>query len=326
MRGIRKISAVSAAFAACALLPVQAMAATSFWDHNGSSVRLEDDGKKRKFVYDQPSRNLATAGVKSGTVLFDGEEKADGRLAGYAKLFRKGCDPVDYFVEGALDKSKGEILLQGQAPVYSGSGCKITGYSEEGGASSLTFVYRGGDTNVARGPDAGTDWRRERDAYANNPTSRTAPIDSYGRDRNYDSPSAGSGAYNDPQFRGDSRDPAYAPRDSQDPRYGSRDAQDPRSGSRGSPDPRYSSRYGDDPLYPPEDVGPRNPSRDSADPRSSSRDYADRGERYPPDRQYDRDYRGPRNPDAEDLDTDEEVDNEPAYRPYQPYWRRWRGY
>ena len=165
MRSIRKISAVSATLAACALLPAQAIAAASVWDHNGSSMRLEEQGKKRKFVYDQPSRNLATAGVKQGAVLFDGEEKTDGRLAGYAKLFRKGCDPVDYFVEGALDKSKGEILLQGQAPVYSGEGCKITGYSEDGSASSLTFTYQGGGANIARGDDLGPNPRGERDAY-----------------------------------------------------------------------------------------------------------------------------------------------------------------
>jgi hypothetical protein len=316
MRSIRKISAVSATLAACALLPAQAIAAASVWDHNGSTMRLEEQGKKRKFVYDQPSRNLATAGVKSGTVLFDGEEKTDGRLAGYAKLFRKGCDPVDYFVEGALDKSKGEILLQGQAPVYSGEGCKITGYSEDGSASSLTFIYQGGGANIARGDDLGPDPRGERDAYRTDPTSRTAPLDRYGRDRTYDSPTDRR-AYDDPRYAPEDVGPGSAPSDTQDPRYGSRDSQNP----------RYGSRYGQDPLYPPEDVGPRSP-RDSADPRYEPRDYADRGERYPNDRRYDGNNYGPRHPsDAEPDDSDfEDDDNEPAYIPYQPFWRRWRGY
>ncbi len=140
--------------AALAVLPLSAAnAAAAEWDHNDSLMRFEEDGKKRRFVYADPRQALLGAGVKSGTVLFDGEEKDDGRIAGYAKLFRKGCDPVDYFVEGAYDKDKGEILLQGQAPIYSGDGCKITGYTDSGSASALLFTRlgdRGGRIAAAR--------------------------------------------------------------------------------------------------------------------------------------------------------------------------------
>src|SRR5665648_5156 len=151
MGSLRKLCAFSAVGAACAFLSWPAHANTS-WDHNGSLVVLEENGTKRKLVYAEPRNTLDTAGVKKGTVLFDGEEKADGRLAGYAKLFRAGCDPVDYFVEGSLDKSKSEILLQGQAPIYSGNGCKITGYSDDSTASSLTFRQQGGSA-YASGDD-----------------------------------------------------------------------------------------------------------------------------------------------------------------------------
>lgn len=156
MRSFRQLAALTAIGSACAFLALPASAAPAgLWDHNGSLMRFEENGKKRKFVYEQPRSGLTTAGVTPGAVFFDGEEKADGRLSGYAKLFRKGCDPVDYFVEGAYDTAKGELLLQGQAPVYSGEACKITGYSEEGASSSLVFTYQGGGRDAVARNDAG---------------------------------------------------------------------------------------------------------------------------------------------------------------------------
>lgn len=218
MGSLRKLCAFSAVGAACAFLSLPAHANTS-WDHNGSLMVLEENGKKRKLVYAEPRNTLDTAGVKRGTVLFDGEEKADGRFAGYAKLFRAGCDPVDYFVEGSLDTSKGEILLQGQAPIYSGTGCKITGYSDDNSASSLSFRQQGGGAYAS-----GTDQR---------------PPDANG---SYDSPYA---APQDGQQAGGN--PAYAdPRDgSTYPRYGERGAYDPRGA-----DPRYGDPRAADPRDP----------------------------------------------------------------------------
>lgn len=155
MRCLRKLLTLSAVLSASSFLFYgQASAQTSIWDHNGSLMRLEENAKKRKFIYEEPRRSLDVAGVKRGTVLFDGEEKSDGRLAGYAKLFRKGCNPIDYFVEGSYNKNKGEILLQGQAPIYSGNGCKITGYSDDGSASSLKFTLQDAPENtVASAPE-----------------------------------------------------------------------------------------------------------------------------------------------------------------------------
>jgi hypothetical protein len=155
MRCLQKLLTLTAVLSASSfLLHGQASAQGSVWDHNGSLMRLEENAKKRKFIYEEPRRSLNAAGVKTGTVLFDGEEKSDGRLAGYAKLFRKGCDPVDYFVEGPYHKGKGEILLQGQAPIYSGNGCKITGYSDDGSASSLKFTLLDApESTVASAPD-----------------------------------------------------------------------------------------------------------------------------------------------------------------------------
>lgn len=265
MHAPRKIIAFSGALAAFSLLGAPARAEITDWDHNGSLVRLEQKDKKVRLVYAQPRDGLGIAGVKQGTVLFDGELKTDGRFAGYAKLFRKGCDPVDYFVEGSRDNNKGEILLQGQAPVYAGDGCKITGYTDEGSASSLKFTLAGpvgGQYAGGNLPEAA----QERPSYLPPPS-----ISGDAGDPDADT------AYNDPP---------------------------PRAPSQGEP-------LGRAPSY--------------AEPRPDERYYADRRNGPDTDRRYDGAYAPPPPRDSEDYDAedDEDSDDEPAYIPYQPFWRRY---
>lgn len=259
MRSLRKLFAFSAVSTACAFLSWPAHANTS-WDHNGSLMVLEENGTKRKLVYAEPRGTLDTAGVKKGTVLFDGEEKADGRLAGYAKLFRVGCDPVDYFVEGSLDKTKGEILLQGQAPIYSGQGCKITGYSDDNTASSLTFRQQGGGAYVS-----GID-QAQPDADGRYSSRYASPQD---QPLNRDDP-----AYADPQAgdpRNNERDFAD-PRDRY-PRYGGRDLADRQPGY-----PRYPRNDGYSARPP---VNPDDPDADAY-----SDDYEEEEPAYVPYRPF----------------------------------------
>ncbi len=266
MRRFSMFVTLALGIAATTLPIVQAKAQSTIWDHNGSLMRLEETGKKRRFIYEQPRENLRSAGVKKGTVLFDGEQKTDGRLAGYAKLFRKGCDPVDYFVEGPFEADKGEILLQGQVPIYSGNGCKITGYSDDSNASSLKFVLQSA-------PDSAV-------------ASATTPDEVEVEPR----PS-----YLPPLERGRSRADITEPEERDDRR----------------------GRYGD---------------RNTADRGYSSRDYADRRERFGRDSSYDGTYyNGPRFTDEpeergfySDYYDDDFEEEEPAYVPYQPRWRRFR--
>ncbi len=215
MRSVPKSVILAVAMTASTMFLNQAHAETSIWDHNGSLMRLEKNDTKRKFVYEKPRGNLRAARVKRGTVLFDGNEKADGRFAGYAKLFRKGCDPIDYFVEGPYDKAKGEILLQGQSPIYSGNGCVITGYSDDGNASTLVFSLQGEpESAVASAPQAEPEQveprpsylpplsneRTRQDRFETEDSTRdyAARRDSYDRNRRYD------GTYDaEPRFRDD---------------------------------------------------------------------------------------------------------------------------
>lgn len=314
MPSFHRLAAFSAILGAFAIGSGGAQASTSVWDHNGSTLRLDENGKKRTFVYDDPRGTLVGAGVKRGTVLFDGEEKADGRLAGYAKLFRKGCSPVDYFVEGSFDKQKGEILLQGQAPIYSGNGCKITGYSDNGSASSLSFSRIGGSNDYVAHADEGiSDTHRDRPSYlppshlppsSLPPSSDQASRDdrTYGTDR--DERSYGAQAGRDPHYDARSdppRDDAAQDRSQRDD--GQRDYG---RGDDAGPD-YYGHRYSSEPDYGRRDYYPR--------------DYAARRDYY---RRYDY-YGYPVNPDAAD-DYDSSLYNDeddPAYIPYQPRWRRY---
>lgn len=217
MTALRKVTAFGVVLSGLMAMPAHSLAQSSLWDHNGSMMRLEEKDEKRRFVYQSPREALKSAGVKPGTILFDGTEKKDGRLAGYAKLFRTGCDPVDYFVEGAYDKTKGKILLQGQAPIYSGNGCKITGYTDDGSASSLKFTRESAPPRaIARSARAEEDPR-------------------YGPDPN--------GAYRPPRSASPAEDaPAYATprRDDRDYAY---------QGRRPPPDRPYDRGYRPEPEW-----------------------------------------------------------------------------
>ncbi|MGF1622713.1 MAG: hypothetical protein ACFCUR_19130 [Rhodomicrobiaceae bacterium] len=287
MRALGKLLTIGVILAGSSSLASHASAQASQWDHNGSVMRLEVKGEKTRFIYEDPRGALAAAKVKRGTVLFDGKEKKDGRLEGYAKLFRKGCDPVDYYVEGAYDKEKGEILLQGQAPLYSGDGCKITGYTDEGSASSLQFTRTGPAPNLY--------------ADREEPAARSA-----GDSRDYLPPRSLSSAED-------------APVDAEPPRRRTREAE---ANIDRDPPRRQRAREADverDPAY-------TGRSYVERDPAYSERDYAYQPEYrryrrlYQSDDEYVPSWREPY--DEYEYDDDDEYD-EPAYHPYQPGWRRY---
>jgi hypothetical protein len=159
MRSFWKLAVLASLSAAGAGTTSAEAAGGSIWDHNGSKMTLEENGDKRKLVYTGLRDGLDKAGIRQGTVLFNGEKKANGRLAGFAKIFKGTCNPVDYFVEGTLNEAKGEIVLQGQAPVYAaGASCEVTGYSDSSPASTLRFAKisdaPAADVVAGRAPDA----------------------------------------------------------------------------------------------------------------------------------------------------------------------------
>ena len=292
MRSLAKLAVISAIGAAGACLALPALAAPSTWDHNGSRVTLDGDGTKRIISYAEPKAGLDKAGVKRGTVLFDGQVKKDGRVSGYAKIFKAGCDPVDYFVEGTIDGAKGEIVLQGQAPVYSGNDCKIKGYSEDSKDSTLVFRGRGGGTYAGNQPSAGGQ-----------------PYEQ------------GDGGYDARGQRDPRNDQGYADRGTQQqqPAYGQRDDAYANRGNGQDDDQQYDSRQNDSR----QDGNGGYGSRDYAD-RGRNSDYDPRNDRPRNDGYADQQY-----DDGQAADGADEEYRTYRYRtyrrtyqrPYQPSWR-----
>lgn len=115
-------------------VPVREQA--SYWDHNGSLMQLVSNGSQRQFVYVEPRSVLASAGVRAGTVLFDGR-RVGQRYVGTARVFSRFCtEPLEYQAEGAV-VSEREVVLTGTRPVF--KRCQPTGeYSKD----RLVFRYK----------------------------------------------------------------------------------------------------------------------------------------------------------------------------------------
>ena len=91
--------------------------ADSLWNHNGSIMRLTAEGDHRQFLYENPKPLLRDAGVKEGTVLFEGNRIGD-KYTGTARRFTKNCtSPLPYEVSGNV-RNETVIVLQGRREVY----------------------------------------------------------------------------------------------------------------------------------------------------------------------------------------------------------------
>jgi hypothetical protein len=109
----------------------------SLWNHNGSTMRLEAAGARRRFVYDQPRPGMRAVGATPGTLLFDGTRRGDS-YAGVAYVFAGECGRFPYDVTGRL-ASETEVVMSGMAPTVSRATCAIEGYRQD----RLVFGYLG---------------------------------------------------------------------------------------------------------------------------------------------------------------------------------------
>ncbi len=119
-------------------LPAQASAwsgdcFTTYYNHNGSQMRLERCGEDVRIVYENPRAAVRRAGVTRGTVLFEGRLRRLDRnefIEGNAKTFKSGCGAAAFYVKGGISR-RGErdpvpFTLRGAAPVRDGK-CRPTG-------------------------------------------------------------------------------------------------------------------------------------------------------------------------------------------------------
>jgi hypothetical protein len=120
--------------AASALLMFPASAhADSFWNHNGSQMRLTASGQQRTITYELPRSGIAAQGVRPGTVLFEGTltEGSVGDYSGTAYVFSARCGRMAYEVSGELQNDGTQIALSGQAPRRDQSTCETRGYRDD---------------------------------------------------------------------------------------------------------------------------------------------------------------------------------------------------
>lgn len=109
------------------------------FDHNGSGVLV--DPQAGMITYDTPKRSIAGT-VAPGTVLFRADAPWDpyderAVVSGTAYVFKKGCAPAPYAVQGH-HQGWHTLVLMGAAPVREKHGCRIVGYRMNGN-SKLEF-------------------------------------------------------------------------------------------------------------------------------------------------------------------------------------------
>jgi hypothetical protein len=107
--------------------------ADSFWDHNGSQMRLTASGQARTIIYEVPRSGIVSQGVEPGTVLFEGNisEGGVGDYSGTAYVFSKRCGRLAYEVTGELQNDGTQIALRGQTPRRDRSTCEVLEYRED---------------------------------------------------------------------------------------------------------------------------------------------------------------------------------------------------
>ena len=133
----RFIAITTLVFGVITPFSVSNASADSCWKHNGSLMRLQASGNKRWLYYENPRTALRNAGVRPGTLLFDGRKSGDW-YSGNARVFSRYCpsEPLVYFVEGPVRSDQLHVTIRGTREVY--KQCQPTGRYV---TDTLVFTY-----------------------------------------------------------------------------------------------------------------------------------------------------------------------------------------
>ncbi|MEO0329145.1 MAG: hypothetical protein AAF217_11190 [Pseudomonadota bacterium] len=139
----RILNFIAAAALSTVALPVASITfsniakADSCWNHNGSIMRLKASGNNRWLYYERPKQVLINAGVRKGTLLFNGR-KSGNWYSGTARRFSKYCpaNPLEYFVEGPVRADQLQVTVRGTREVH--KQCQSTGNIA---SDVLVFTY-----------------------------------------------------------------------------------------------------------------------------------------------------------------------------------------
>jgi hypothetical protein len=108
-------------------------------EHNGSLMTVKvgatsEDAATVMIYYLRPRPGLASEGVGSGTLLFDGAINYEvGYIGGNARVFKAGCAPLTYEVRGSSNdrNALNGFVLLGPSPVFNKEGCSFDHYSTD---------------------------------------------------------------------------------------------------------------------------------------------------------------------------------------------------
>jgi hypothetical protein len=149
----------------------------SYWEHNGSVMKMVQRRQKVTIRYDEPTKRVRRLGVRRGDIVFSGFSRRDGLLRGEAFVFRNGCEPAGYTVEGDWDPVNGKevLVLQGDAPVRARRSCRVIDYSNARNSATLVFNLQGRDGHAGRTDD--TEGQFDDEPYEPEPrqTTRNKP-------------------------------------------------------------------------------------------------------------------------------------------------------
>jgi hypothetical protein len=116
------------------------------YTHNGSMMYVDE--RHCEIRYDVPKKAIAGT-VKPGTVLFRGtfrdleSDPANGYMrstvSGTAFVFKKGCAPAPYAVEGTYDSTT--ITMTGRAPERDRNSCRILELTDDSPHAVLKFEF-----------------------------------------------------------------------------------------------------------------------------------------------------------------------------------------
>jgi len=116
-----------------------AAAQSQTYDHNGSRMQVSRAGKQVQITYQTPRDGIAAQGVGPGTLLFSGTLDENDYLSGMARIFRRGCGVIDYFVYGDFALGH-DFQLTGAAPVLAAQGCQVVNNTYDGTNAILRFT------------------------------------------------------------------------------------------------------------------------------------------------------------------------------------------
>ncbi|MEL6621335.1 MAG: hypothetical protein AAFQ11_00485 [Pseudomonadota bacterium] len=97
----------------------------SVWEDDGSLIRLYASGNKRAFVYERPNNSLQQAGVRKGSLLFQGR-RVRSRYVGTAYIYAGNCGAQPFEVSGRVSNNQTRVDLRGDV-VRRTTGCRPNG-------------------------------------------------------------------------------------------------------------------------------------------------------------------------------------------------------